>query len=143
MAIIYRSASTAAATASQIAADNKVDVRAYQCDVSDEAAVEATFQAVVDDFGHLDILVANAGICHTVAAEDCTSHQFTSTMGINFDGPWFCARSAAKHFRKQGTVGNIIFTTSISASIVNIPDKQAIVSFGQPHHAWPIQAIRP
>jgi NAD(P)-dependent dehydrogenase (short-subunit alcohol dehydrogenase family) len=131
VAIIYRSAGMAAATAaSQIAAANKVEVRVYQCDVSDEAAVEATFDTVVEDFGKLDILVANAGICHTVAAEDCTSHQFTSTMGVNFDGPWYCARSAAKHFRRQGGggKGNIIFTTSISASIVNIPDKQAIVS---------------
>ncbi len=104
-------------------------IRAYQCDVSDEQAVDAVFETIANDFGgKVDILVANAGICYTVAAEDMTTQQFRSEMGVNFDGPWFCARAAAKYFKKQGS-GNVIFTTSISGLIVNIPDKQAIVSW--------------
>lgn len=84
---------------------------------------------IVQDYdGKIDILVANAGICYTVAAEDMSTQQFRSEMGVNFDGPWFCARSAARYFKKQGK-GNVIFTTSISGLIVNVPDKQAIVSF--------------
>jgi short-subunit dehydrogenase involved in D-alanine esterification of teichoic acids len=127
IASIYRSSTTADQIASELSTQHGVTIRAYQCDVSDEQAVDAVFGTIVKDFGgKLDILVANAGICYTVAAEDMTTQQFRSEMGVNFDGPWFCARAAAKYFKKQGS-GNVIFTTSISGLIVNIPDKQAIV----------------
>ncbi|KAK5200288.1 hypothetical protein LTR99_009086 [Exophiala xenobiotica] len=126
IASIYRSSTTADQIASELSTQHGVTIRAYQCDVSDEQAVDAVFETIVKDFdGKIDILVANAGICYTVAAEDMTTQQFRSEMGVNFDGPWFCARAAAKYFKKQGS-GNVIFTTSISGLIVNIPDKQAI-----------------
>ena len=126
IAIIYRSSSSAHETASKLSSQHGTTIRAYQCDVSDESAVDKVFDDVVKDFSKIDILVANAGICYTVAAEDMTSQQFRSEMGVNFDGPWFCARSASRYFKKQRS-GNVIFTTSISGMIVNIPDKQAIV----------------
>ncbi|KAI1611038.1 oxidoreductase [Exophiala viscosa] len=125
VAIIYRSSSSAHEIASQLSSQHGTTIRAYQCDVSDESAVDKVFDEVVKDFSKIDILVANAGICYNVAAEDMTTQQFRSEMGVNFDGPWFCARSASRYFKKQGS-GNVIFTTSISGMIVNIPDKQAI-----------------
>ncbi|KAJ9643773.1 hypothetical protein H2204_001918 [Knufia peltigerae] len=127
VASIYRSSSTAHQLAADLSSTHGVTIRAYQCDVSDETAVGAVFERIVADFGgKIDILVANAGICYTAAAEDMSTAEFRSEMGVNFDGPWFCARAAAKYFKAQGSGGNIIFTTSISGMIVNIPDKQAI-----------------
>ncbi|KAL6249416.1 hypothetical protein RBB50_003269 [Rhinocladiella similis] len=125
IASIYRSSSTADKIAADLSSKHGATVRAYQCDVSDEAAVDAVFERIVADFSKIDVLVANAGICYTVAAEDMSTAEFRSEMGVNFDGPWFCARAAAKYFKAQGN-GNVVFTTSISGMIVNIPDKQAI-----------------
>ncbi|KAL1873117.1 hypothetical protein VTK73DRAFT_1078 [Phialemonium thermophilum] len=125
VALVYRSSAAAQDIARNIAEENNVTVRAYQCDVSIEKDVLQTFDSIARDFGRIDVLVANAGICYAGAAEDFSPQQFRSTMGVNFEGPWMCARAASKYFKQQKK-GNIIFTTSMSASIVNIPDKQAI-----------------
>ena len=52
-------------------------------------------------------------------------------MAVNLDGAFNTAQAAAKVFKSQGT-GNIIFTTSMSAVIVNRPEPQAAVSFNIP-----------
>ncbi len=39
-----------------------VDARSVACDVTSSAQVEAAIQAAVDNFGSLDVLVANAGV---------------------------------------------------------------------------------
>lgn len=83
--------------------------------------------SVVKDFGRLDIVVANAGICMEIEALDFTSKQFRELMSVNLDGAFHTAQSAAKVFKAQGS-GNIVFTTSMSAVIVNRPESQAAVS---------------
>lgn len=49
-------------------------------------------------------------------------------MKVNLDGAFYTAQAAAKIFEKQGS-GNVIFTASVSAILVNVPQKQAAVSF--------------
>jgi NAD(P)-dependent dehydrogenase (short-subunit alcohol dehydrogenase family) len=48
-------------------------------------------------------------------------------MRVNLDGAFYTAQAAARLFKKQGS-GNVIFTASVSAILVNIPQKQAAVS---------------
>jgi NAD(P)-dependent dehydrogenase (short-subunit alcohol dehydrogenase family) len=55
-----------------IAAKGPGRVEAYACDVSDAAAVKATFDAVLRDFGKVDILVNNAGTSRTGRFEEIT-----------------------------------------------------------------------
>lgn len=45
-------------------------------------------------------------------------------MRVNLDGAFFTAQAAARIFKSQGS-GNIIFTASVSAILVNVPQKQA------------------
>lgn len=45
-------------------------------------------------------------------------------MKVNLDGAFYTAQAAARIFKKQG-YGNVIFTASVSATLVNIPQKQA------------------
>ena len=42
----------------------------------------------------------------------------------NLDGAFYTAQAAARIFKKQG-YGNVIFTASVSATLVNVPQKQA------------------
>jgi NAD(P)-dependent dehydrogenase (short-subunit alcohol dehydrogenase family) len=47
-------------------------------------------------------------------------------MDVNLDGAFYSAQAAAKIFKELGK-GNIIFTASVSATLVNVPQKQAAV----------------
>lgn len=82
---------------------------------------------VVEDFGKLDVIVANAGICSEHAGEDYTPEEFLEVMDVNVNGALYTAQAAAKIFKQQG-FGNVIFTASVSASLVNTPQRQASVS---------------
>lgn len=128
VAIVYRSSKSGGeAAAAHIAEKHGVKAVAYQADVADADSIEAAVKSVVKDFGRLDIVVANAGICTELDALDFTPKQFREQMSINVDGAFYTAQSAAKVFKAQRS-GNIVFTTSMSAVIVNRPESQAAVS---------------
>ena len=110
--------------AANIAQENGVKCAAYQADVKDAKSIETTLQQIAADFGKLDIVVANAGIATHYAAEDYTPEQFGDIMKVNLDGAFYTAQAASRIFQKQGS-GNLIFTASVSAILVNVPQKQA------------------
>lgn len=62
-----------------------------------------------------------------VAAEDYTPNQWQEIMKVNLDGAFYSAQAAARIFKAQG-FGSVIFTVSVSANLVNVPQKQAAVS---------------
>jgi NAD(P)-dependent dehydrogenase (short-subunit alcohol dehydrogenase family) len=72
--------------------------------------------------------VADAGICSEPAAEEYTLEEFQENMDVNFNGAFHTAQAAAKIFKVQG-FGNIVFTASVSANLVNTPQRQAAVGF--------------
>lgn len=123
VAIIYSTSKDASETASEIAKTNNVRCQAYQSEVKDSSAIEATLQQIAKDFGKLDIVVANAGIASHYAAEDYTNEQWSDIMKVNLDGAFYTAQAAARIFKPQGS-GNLIFTASVSAVLVNTPQRQ-------------------
>ncbi|GKZ92661.1 hypothetical protein CBS115989_2170 [Aspergillus niger] len=124
VAVIYNSSQTADVTAAEIASANNVRAAAYQADVTNQTQIENVIQQISKYFGKLDILVANSGIATCVAAEDYTPSQWSEIMKVNLDGAFYSAQAAARIFKQQG-YGNIIFTASVSATLVNVPQKQA------------------
>ncbi|GFF30791.1 L-xylulose reductase [Aspergillus udagawae] len=124
VALIYNSSTTAEATAAEIASAKNVKAAAYQANVSNKAEIERTIQQIASDFGRLDIIVVNSGITSNVAAEDYTAEQWKEIMQVNLDGAFYTAQAAAQIFKAQGR-GNVIFTASVSATLVNVPQKQA------------------
>lgn len=126
--MIYNTSQTASTTASELSTETGVKVSAYQADVTQQSAIEATIQQIAKDFGKLDIIVANSGIASHHAAEDYTPEQWSEIMKVNLDGAFYTAQAASRVFKAQG-FGNVIFTASVSAILVNVPQKQAAVSF--------------
>lgn len=102
-------------------------VKAYQCNVTDRDAVNTVVRKAADDFGNgsLDIVVANAGIAEHVPAEDYPEDKFRKMLDVNFHGAFWTAQAAANVMKGAKTRGSIIFTASVSAILVNVPQKQA------------------
>ncbi|AXE76782.1 MULTISPECIES: SDR family oxidoreductase [Streptomyces] len=84
-------------------------VRAYahEADVSDEAQVVAMVARMVEAFGTIDIMVANAGLQRDAAATEMTLAQWQKVIDVNLTGQFLCAREAAKEFLRRGVVEEV------------------------------------
>lgn len=100
-----------------------VQARTYLCNVTSEEQVSATLDAVVADFGRLDVMINNAGITKDamlIKAKDgqitgkMSLQQWQAVIDVNLTGVFLGAREAAERMIKLGTPGVIISTSSIS-----------------------------
>lgn len=122
VAIIDRLVKEAEETAMEIQKVGR-DSIAIEGDVTNEESVRNTIKKVVDKFGKIDILVNNAGICNWIPAEDMELDAWKQVLDINLNGVFLCCKWVGREMIKQNT-GSIINVSSISAYIVNIPQKQ-------------------
>lgn len=126
VALLYTSSKNSEETAKKLSDETGSKVVAYRTDVKDKATITATINQVVADFGKLDICVANAGIAEHDDSLDYGEDAWRKMMAINLDGAFFTAQAAGNIFKKQGPgPHSMIFTASVSAYLVNIPQKQA------------------
>ncbi|KAK9465558.1 hypothetical protein V1512DRAFT_265754 [Lipomyces arxii] len=126
VALGYNSSPSAIKTAENLATSAGVKVSAFKCPVSESEVVESTLREIVKEFGKLDVVVSNAGITWTSGSLiDPEDHKaWKEIMDVNVDGNYYVAKAAGRIFKMQG-FGSLIFTSSISALIVNIPQRQA------------------
>ena len=96
---------------------------AIKVDVSKKADVQDMVKKVLSTFGDLHIACNNAGIVFHSDSEDTSETEWDRTMGANLNGVFFCCQAEAKHMLSKG-YGKIINTASMSAKIVNHPQKQ-------------------
>ncbi|KAI4626468.1 hypothetical protein J4E83_003619 [Alternaria metachromatica] len=125
VALWYNSNSAAITRAENLAKTHNVKTKAYSVNQTSAEAVQKAVQQVVEDFGRIDVFVANAGTGDSKPLLDQTLDSYHNLMKVNVDGPVFCAKYAGEVFKKQG-FGNLILTSSISAHIVNVPIDQPI-----------------
>ncbi|KAI4644923.1 hypothetical protein J4E86_005222 [Alternaria arbusti] len=125
VALWYNSNSAAITRAENLAKTHNVKTKAYSVNQINAEAVQKAVQQVVEDFGRIDVFVANAGTGDSKPLLDQTLDSYHNLMKVNVDGPVFCAKYAGEVFKKQG-FGNLILTSSISAHIVNVPIDQPI-----------------
>jgi glucose 1-dehydrogenase len=84
-------------------------VRAYahQADVSDEDQVVGMVARMVEEFGTIDIMVANAGLQRDAPSVEMTIAQWQKVIDVNLTGQFLCAREAAKEFVRRGIVPEV------------------------------------
>lgn len=93
-------------------------------DVTQSASVDALAAAVVEKYGRVDILVANAGIARSgTAAEDVTDEHWLNVNDVNYNGVFWCNRAFARPMLRAGS-GAIVNIGSMSGLISNRPQKQ-------------------
>jgi 3-oxoacyl-[acyl-carrier protein] reductase len=86
---------------------------AVQADVSDGAAVKNLFEATINVFGGVDVLVNNAGIMALAPLSETDDATFDRLVAINFKGTFNTLREASKHLRNGGRIIN--FSSSVTA----------------------------
>ncbi|MDX3310517.1 SDR family oxidoreductase [Streptomyces sp. NPDC054884] len=84
-----------------------VRAAAYRADVSDEDQVVAMTNRMVEEFGTIDILVANAGMQQDAAFTEMTLAQWHKVLDVNLTGQFLCAREATKEFLRRGVVPEV------------------------------------
>lgn len=102
-----------------------VDAIAVTADITKKEQVEAMIQAVVDNWGKLTIAVNNAGIADWTAAEEVDEDNWDKMNDINLKGVFLGMQAQGRVMLEAG-YGKIINTASMSGSIVNTPQKQAV-----------------
>ncbi|MBR5792101.1 MAG: 3-oxoacyl-ACP reductase FabG, partial [Ruminiclostridium sp.] len=83
-----------------------MNAKAYQADVSDRTQVDRMMEEFLKDFGHMDVLVCNAGIARQELFTDVTLDQWRQMLGINLDGVFHCCQAALPDMirRKAGRI---------------------------------------
>lgn len=84
-------------------------------DVSEADQVENMVKEVVDQFGQLNVMVANAGIAQVVPLIELSPEDFDRMMSTNLRGVFLCYQAAARQMIEQGEGGKIIGAASIVA----------------------------
>lgn len=72
-------------------------------DIRDAAAVSAAVDAVVDEYGHLDVLINNAAGNFLVRAEELSANGFDAVVGIVLHGSAYCSLAAGRQMVRQGS----------------------------------------
>jgi NAD(P)-dependent dehydrogenase (short-subunit alcohol dehydrogenase family) len=88
--------------------------RAYQLDVCDSAGVERVGDQVLEDFGDVHVVVANAAITHACLACSTSDEDWRRVIDTNLTGAFFVARQFLPALLANG-FGRLIFISSIAA----------------------------
>jgi len=122
IAALDRDEAALSETVAQCAATG-VRARSYVMDVTTEAQVVRSFDAVAADFRRFDVLVNNAGITRDallVKAQDGVIHskmslaQWQAVVDVNLTGVFLCGREGAERMIELGNGGLIVNISSIS-----------------------------
>jgi rhamnose utilization protein RhaD (predicted bifunctional aldolase and dehydrogenase)/NAD(P)-dependent dehydrogenase (short-subunit alcohol dehydrogenase family) len=81
-------------------------------DITDPRSVAEGFDSVIRTWGGVDIAILNAGMAHVSALEDMNPDTFRKLSSINVEGVLGMLSQCARHFRLQGTGGDIVLIST-------------------------------
>jgi SDR family mycofactocin-dependent oxidoreductase len=95
-------------------------ILAREVDVRDAAGQERVIADAIEQFGRLDIVVANAGVLNWGRLWEISAEQWQETLDTNLTGMWHTIKAAVPQMIKAGNGGSII-TISSAAGIKAVP----------------------
>ena len=98
-----------------------VNVMVIKADVSIEEEVIGMINAIIDEFGTIDILVNNASVCKDTLLMDKRVVDFKRILDVNLIGTYLCSKYAGKIMKENGS-GKIINIASTNAIDTYYPE---------------------
>jgi len=89
------------------------DCLTFEGDVRDDASITTAVNATAAEFGRIDVLFNNAGICAYGLAHELTEDEWDAMIDINLKGSWLVARRVIPVMIRQGS-GVIINNSSVA-----------------------------
>jgi NAD(P)-dependent dehydrogenase (short-subunit alcohol dehydrogenase family) len=84
-------------------------------DISQPNEMQQAIQQLIDQWGRLDIVFANAGINGVWAPlEELEPEEWDKTINVNLKGTFLTVKYAVPHLKKQG--GSVIITSSVNGT---------------------------
>ena len=87
-------------------------ILARQVDIRDDAALRGLVADGVEQFGRLDILVANAGVLSWGRLWEITDEQWNAVIDVNLTGTWRTLRAVIPAMIEAGNGGSIVIVSS-------------------------------
>lgn len=89
-----------------------------KCDISKEEEVQNMVNAIVKEFGTIDVLINNAGVAKDTTLIDQTVEDFKKTLDVNLIGTFLVSKYIGQlmYDNKNGTIINISSTNGIDTT---------------------------
>lgn len=94
-------------------------VQGYYPDLNNFEEIECTIKKIKEEYGHIDILINNAGISANKKIEDTTSEDFSKIMDLNVNAIFNMIKAIVPYMKEQG--GGVILNTSSMVSLYGQP----------------------
>jgi 3-oxoacyl-[acyl-carrier protein] reductase len=134
LAITSRTSSAAKQAAESLTKDSS-RILAIQSDVSSLAEEMKAIKAVVEKFGQLDVLVANAGVGHLVPIDTITPEQWKDTIDTNLTGVFNSVKASIDPLKKSEgyiiTIASLAGTNFFENGAAYNASKFGLVGFSQ------------
>lgn len=87
-------------------------VMAVPMDVTDADSVASAFGAIIQNWGGVDLVIVNAGIAAVSSLVELNLETFRKLERVNVEGTFLVIAAAARHFKLQGTGGDIVLIST-------------------------------
>ncbi len=151
VAITGRNAQSVAKAASALGAPDQVI--GIDADVRDLAAQERAIQYVLDQWGQLDVAIANAGVGHFASIEELTSEQWNQVIDVNLTGVFNTTKASLNSLKASKgylmTIASLAGTNFFARGAAYNASKFGLVGYTQAvmldvrHHGVKVTTIMP
>lgn len=87
---------------------------AVLADIGDQQQVNRMVDKALSEFGHIDILINNAGLRQTASITDMTLDEWRKVMAVNLDGPFYTCQAVIPNMIERGW-GRIMNVSGLNA----------------------------
>jgi len=135
VAITSRSQEAADKAALELAKIGSGKIIGIQADVRNYESQQAAVQKVTDEFGSLDVLIANAGVGHFAPIGEMTVEQWNDTIDINLTGVFYSVKSSLEALKQSEgyviTIASLAGTNFFARGAAYNASKFGLVGFTQ------------
>ena len=133
VAITSRSLENAKNAASKLGSKDKV--MALEADVRDYESQKKAVDTLIQDWGQMDVLIANAGIGHFGNIDELSVNQWQETIDTNLSGVFYSIKSSLEPLKKSKgyviTISSLAGTNFFSGGAAYNASKFGVTGFTQ------------